>query len=263
MIVVFLFFSNEKALSGLSEEGRNGLVERHVSFNHEVLQPSATVLTTRGLQPTTTAITVRPANGELGVSNGPHAETDEALMGFYLVEVASMAEAIELARAYPMPEGLGCIEVRPVMTSWQFAPSVECDASPATIWSVYADVDSWPAWKTDIREATLDGDLATGTHGWLTSTDGTRMRMSVTDAVPERSYTSETEVAPGAYLHLEHELTALENGRSRVTHRLTLPRAALDQLGMEFSPRFNAGMQESLARLSAEATSRQASRRSR
>lgn len=250
MIFMFLFYSDEGAIASLSNDGRNGLVERHIRYNHEVLERRVKVLETRGLEPTASALTVRPVDGELTVTEGPFSDTGEALAGFYLVDCRDMDEAIELAREYPMPEGLGCIEVRPVMRTWDYAPSIDSPASAATIWSLYADVDTWPAWKIGIKEVKLDGPFETGTSGFLTPTDQPPMPFHIVEAKEHEGYVSETEIARRVVLRLEHYLTPLPRGGTRVTHRATIPRAALDTFGLNFSPEFNAGIRATLRQLS-------------
>jgi hypothetical protein len=69
------------------------------------------------LMPTTAATTLR-AGAEPVVIDGPFAETKEALLGFYVVECASLEEAIEAARALLGPRmaaGLmSTLEIRPI-----------------------------------------------------------------------------------------------------------------------------------------------------
>lgn len=65
------------------------------------------------LQPVATATTVRIRNGRMLVSDGPFAETKEALAGFYLIEARDLNEAISLAAKIP-PARVGCVEVRPI-----------------------------------------------------------------------------------------------------------------------------------------------------
>ena len=65
------------------------------------------------LQPTTTATSVRIQNGRTVITDGPFAETKEALTGFYLVDVADLDEALELASRIP-GANWGSIEVRPI-----------------------------------------------------------------------------------------------------------------------------------------------------
>ena len=53
------------------------------------------------LQPTATATTVRVTDGQTVATDGPFAETKEALGGFYLVEAADLDEAIDYAARIP------------------------------------------------------------------------------------------------------------------------------------------------------------------
>ncbi len=65
------------------------------------------------LMPTATAATVRAdADGGFVITDGPFAETKEALGGYYLIEAGSLEEALAVAKQVPAP--FGCVEVRPV-----------------------------------------------------------------------------------------------------------------------------------------------------
>ncbi len=64
------------------------------------------------LHPVHTATTVRVRDGRATVTDGPFAETKEALAGFYLLEARDLNEAIQLASKIP-PAKYGSIEIRP------------------------------------------------------------------------------------------------------------------------------------------------------
>jgi hypothetical protein len=51
-------------------------------------------------------------NGQTAVTDGPFAETKEALAGFYMIEARDLNEAIQIASKIP-PAKYGSIEVRP------------------------------------------------------------------------------------------------------------------------------------------------------
>jgi hypothetical protein len=72
---------------------------------------------TARLMPTTAATTVREGR-ELLVLDGPFAETKEQLLGFYVLDCASLEDAIEAAKELAGPRvaaGLsGSLEIRPV-----------------------------------------------------------------------------------------------------------------------------------------------------
>jgi hypothetical protein len=61
------------------------------------------------LQPTATATSIRDGV----VTDGPFAETKEALGGYYLIEAADLDEAIGVAKQVPILTG--GVEVRPIM----------------------------------------------------------------------------------------------------------------------------------------------------
>ena len=48
------------------------------------------------------------------VTDGPYIESKDIVLGFMVVEARDLAQAVELASACPMLEGVGSVEVRPV-----------------------------------------------------------------------------------------------------------------------------------------------------
>jgi hypothetical protein len=59
------------------------------------------------------ARSVRVRGGKKLVTDGPFAETKEAVGGFDLLECGSLEEAVEIAASHPLAE-VGTIEVRPL-----------------------------------------------------------------------------------------------------------------------------------------------------
>jgi hypothetical protein len=73
------------------------------------------MLAGEALEPTSTATTVRVVDGKTLTTDGPFAETKEALGGFYLVEASDLDEAIRFAARIPGARR-GSIEIRPVFS---------------------------------------------------------------------------------------------------------------------------------------------------
>jgi hypothetical protein len=67
------------------------------------------------LQPPETATTVRVQDGRTLTTDGPFAETKEAIGGYFLYEAEDLDAAIELASRLPAARMGGAIEVRPVV----------------------------------------------------------------------------------------------------------------------------------------------------
>lgn len=76
------------------------LVASGVQFSGERLKPGAT------------ATTIRWDHGTATLHDGPFAETHEELGGFYIIDVASLDDALDWAKRIPVPKG--GIEVRPI-----------------------------------------------------------------------------------------------------------------------------------------------------
>jgi hypothetical protein len=66
------------------------------------------------LWPTSSATTVRIRDGRTVMTDGPFAETKEALGGYYQVEAKDLDEALEIAAACPGARW-GSVEVRPIV----------------------------------------------------------------------------------------------------------------------------------------------------
>jgi hypothetical protein len=81
------------------------------------------------LHPTASATTVRVQGGQTVTTDGPFAETKEALGGFYLINAKDLDEAIETAAKIPAAKH-GSVEVRPI---WEFASGEVAGSSPETV----------------------------------------------------------------------------------------------------------------------------------
>ena len=81
----------------------------------QMLRDNNLYLGGEALQPNPTATTIRVRDGQTITTDGPFAETKEALGGFYLVEARDLDHALQLAAACPGAK-FGSIEVRPLMT---------------------------------------------------------------------------------------------------------------------------------------------------
>jgi hypothetical protein len=72
------------------------------------------IVSGNGLQPPRTATIVRMVGGQRQVQDGPFADTHEHLGGYFIVEVASLDEALAWAARAPCASA-GSVEVRPVL----------------------------------------------------------------------------------------------------------------------------------------------------
>lgn len=112
MRYLMLIYTPEVDPSTVSPEQRAGTSAKYGEFTREVRNRNV-MEGGEALQETTSATTVRVRDGKTLVTDGPYAETKEALAGYYLLDVKDLDEALELAAKIPGAQW-GAIEVRPI-----------------------------------------------------------------------------------------------------------------------------------------------------
>jgi hypothetical protein len=106
---MILIYENEGTYIDPAPEMWQQAMEAHGRFAGQVGEKGGEILGGGALQPTSTATSIR---GDV-VTDGPFADTKEALGGYYLIEARDLDHALDIARLCPAPAG--GVEVRPVM----------------------------------------------------------------------------------------------------------------------------------------------------
>jgi hypothetical protein len=110
MRFLFLIHGDSQAEAALGADERSAIVHEHMAYAAMLRERGAHVAG-EALEDPSAAAVVRPGSKPL-VTDGPFAETKEAIGGFYLVECASREEALELAGRVPVSPGVA-VEVLP------------------------------------------------------------------------------------------------------------------------------------------------------
>jgi hypothetical protein len=110
---MLLIYGEEGARESRSDAEWESLYQEYALLSRD-LRDQHKLLAGEELQPTATATTVQVRAGDAVVTDGPAADTQEALSGFFLIEADSLDEAIEWAGRIPSARE-GKIEVRPVV----------------------------------------------------------------------------------------------------------------------------------------------------
>jgi hypothetical protein len=110
MLYALLCYNDEDVVYSWSQEEDDAVMSRlsvvHDSFGKK-LGPSLRLLPT-------TAATTLVKNDPPMVIDGPYAETKESLLGFYVIDVEDLEEALQFARDLAKANPGGAYEVRPV-----------------------------------------------------------------------------------------------------------------------------------------------------
>ena len=106
-----LIYEDEASYANADSSVYEQVMKAHNEFgerNHDSLRGG------NALQPTSTATSIRrDASGNLAVTDGPFAETKEALGGYYIIEAPDLDAALAVAKQ--VPARFGGVELRPVM----------------------------------------------------------------------------------------------------------------------------------------------------
>ena len=110
---MLLIYDDETAWTRMSEAEAGKAFAEYMQYT-QALAEAGVLRGGAPLHPTPTATTVRVRGGKSVTTDGPFAETKEQLGGYYLLEVASLDDALAWAAKCP-GAWAGSIEVRPVM----------------------------------------------------------------------------------------------------------------------------------------------------
>ena len=106
---MILIYEGESGYANAGPEVWEEVREAHARFAEQVDEKGGKMVGGNALQPKSTATTIR---GDV-VTDGPFAETKEALGGYYLIEARDLDHALDIAEL--CPARFGGVEVRPIM----------------------------------------------------------------------------------------------------------------------------------------------------
>ena len=112
MKYALLIYSDEASdnATSLSEAEQNAIMKEYFAISELPATYDGAQL-----QPAATATTVRVNGGNTLTTDGPFAETKEALGGFYLIEADDLDAALEIAARVPAARLGGSVEIRPLV----------------------------------------------------------------------------------------------------------------------------------------------------
>ena len=114
MKVLLTLYGDESIERDASPEEIGRTMAAWAEFD-QAARAAGVLLACEGLEPSTTATTVRVSGGRRHVVDGPFIETKEQLGGFMFLEVRDLDEALEWAARTPWNHDGCSTEIRPIM----------------------------------------------------------------------------------------------------------------------------------------------------
>jgi hypothetical protein len=113
MQYAILCYHDEDVVWSWSQEEDKAVMDR-LAVVGERLTKAGKMGASLRLLPTTAATTLRKTQEPPLVIDGPFAETKEQLLGFYLIDVENLEDALSVARELAAANPGGAYEIRPV-----------------------------------------------------------------------------------------------------------------------------------------------------
>lgn len=113
MQFAILCYHDEKVTCGWSKEQDEAVMTK-LGVVQEKLVRQGKLGPVARLLPTTAATTLRKDREPALVIDGPFAETKEQLLGFYVIDAASLDEVLGIARELGQANPGGAYEIRPI-----------------------------------------------------------------------------------------------------------------------------------------------------
>lgn len=171
------------------------------------------------LERAATARTVRHSPDGPSVTAGPYAEVTEVLGGFYVLEAASLDDAIELARQIP-PVHTGAIEIRPMVQWIDSTPDAVTEGARRWLCTIHGpetagDDPDDPAWAEGAAAHHRFGETASGSllAGGALHTTASATTIRCRDGellVSDGPFSEVTEIVGGVYLLAGDESSVME-----------------------------------------------------
>lgn len=161
------------------------------------------------LRPTAAATTLKVRNGQPLITDGPFAETKEQVVGYDLLECASLDEAIEWASKHPTAL-LGSVEVRPLYGDQEPAP-LPPPQQGKTRYVLLVCLGE------DFAMGPQDGaEIGPATDAWVKETDGNGIRLfgsqlaGVEEAKTVRRKADQVLVTDGPFAETKEQIVGFD-----------------------------------------------------
>jgi hypothetical protein len=113
MRYLFLLYADESAFPAPGSPERQAQLDAYGAF-YELVSASGAFKAGDPVKPSASATTVSVRDGQRSATDGPAKPGGEQIIGFYILEVGSDAEAVELAAKIPAAAH-GRVEARPIL----------------------------------------------------------------------------------------------------------------------------------------------------
>lgn len=109
------------------------------------------------------------------------------------------------------------------MFKWEFTETIETDATPEQIWSLWENVNTWPLWDKEISWVKLHGPFLAGTHGQMKPIDGPKVNFTLIEVEKNKKFIDQAKL-PLTVMNFSHfyHVPTSEGGKSTIQHHVEI-----------------------------------------
>lgn len=102
----------------------------------------------------------------------------------------------------------------------KFSHSVTTTASKQQIWQIWADVENWPQWDTELDMAHIEGELKQGAIGSFKPKNAPVLPFEITECIPGETYTFSAQM-PLCQLQVKRYFCQSSSGETTFIHQVS------------------------------------------
>lgn len=131
---------------------------------------------------------------------------------------------------------------------WTREHGVEAEVSADAVWRLWADVERWGDWNSDIESVAIDGPFEVGSTIAMTPRGGPPVALRLAEVRPGELFVDEAEFG-GAVIRTTHRIERSGEDRIRVVYATEISGPAAEKIGPEVGPMITDDFPETIAAL--------------
>jgi hypothetical protein len=128
MQYLLTIYADESGFTRMTPEQQQQGLAAYMAYT-QALQAAGVFIGSNRLRPSSTATTVRTANGKTQVLDGPFIDSKEQLGGYFLIDAPNLDSALSWASKCPGVNH-GVVEVRAI---WDMSPAAQQNSTPEAV----------------------------------------------------------------------------------------------------------------------------------
>lgn len=141
------------------------------------------------------------------------------------------------------------------MFKWQFSETINTNASPQEVWSIWTDAHNWPVWDTELEWVKLEGPFVEGAIGTMKPRGAPDVEFVLTNVEENRQFVDLAKL-PLTRIAFIHRYETAADGTGRIMHKVEMNGLLAPLFGRLIGSKIRAHLRDAMEELSSLAEAR-------